>query len=58
MKTIRNVAYTGKEIYLVTPEGPKAVWLSPGKSITVPESFISNTAKNLAKRRILTIRNA
>ena len=58
MKLIKNDSYTGRSIYLKTPSGPQSIWLTPKESVCVPESFISNTIRNLAKRRILKIRNA
>jgi hypothetical protein len=58
MKRIRNTSYTGRYVHLKANEGPKSIWLTPGESIVVPDSFVSKTAKNMAKRRIFKIQNA
>lgn len=58
MKVIKNDSYTGREIILSTPKGPKGLWITPKEQIVVPDSALTNTIKNLAKRRILKITNA
>mgnify|MGYP003629379003 FL=1 len=58
MKVIKNDSYTGREIILSTPKGPEGVWITPREHIVVPDGAITNTIKNLAKRRILKITNA
>jgi len=58
MKIIKNDSYTGKEITLKSPSGPRSEWLAPRESIMVPDNALSNTVKNLAKQRILKITNS
>jgi hypothetical protein len=58
MKVIKNDSYIGRQIILSTPKGPKSRWLAPREFIAVPDSAITNTVKNLAKRRVLKITNA
>jgi hypothetical protein len=58
MKVIKNDSYTGREIIIKSPQGPKSLWIKPNDQIAVPDSAISNTINNLAKRRILKITNA
>lgn len=58
MKVIKNDSYTGREITIKTPLGPNTLWIKPNEQIVVPDQAISNTIKNLAKRRILKITNA
>jgi len=58
MKVIKNDSYTGREIILKTPQGPMGTWLAPKEYIAVPEGALTNTVKNLAKKRILKITNA
>jgi len=58
MKVIKNDSYIGRQIILSTPKGPKSRWLAPREVIAVPDSAITNTVKNLAKRRVLKITNA
>mgnify|MGYP003111418145 FL=1 len=58
MKVIKNDSYTGREITIKTPQGPKSMWIQPNEQIAVPDQAISNTVSNLAKRRILKITNA
>ena len=58
MKIIKNDSYTGRQIIIKGPSGPVGKWLGPQEFLAVPESAITNTVKNLAKRRILKIINA
>ena len=58
MKVIKNDSYTGREITIKTPSGPNTLWIRPNEQVVVPDQAISNTIKNLAKRRILKITNA
>lgn len=58
MKRIKNESVTGKQIVLKTPRGPKTVWLAPKEDVVVPETYITTTIKNLAKRRVLRVVNA
>jgi len=58
MKVIKNDSYTGREIILSTPQGPKGIWITPREQVVVPDSAVTNTVRNLAKRRILKITNA
>ena len=58
MKVIKNDSYIGRQIILSTPKGPKSRWLAPREVIAVPDSALTNTVKNLAKRRVLKITNA
>ena len=58
MKVIKNDSYTGRQIIISTPQGPHSKWLAPRESIAVPASALTNTVKNLAKRRVLKITNA
>lgn len=58
MKVIKNDSYTGREITIKTPTGPNTLWIKPNEQVVVPDQAISNTIKNLAKRRILKITNA
>ena len=58
MKVIKNDSYTGIHIIIKGPTGPVGRWLSPREFIAVPDSALTNTVKNLAKRRVLKITNA
>lgn len=58
MKVIKNDSYTGLEVIITSPKGPIGKWLQPRESVAVPESAITKTIKNLAKRRVLKITNA
>ena len=58
MKVIKNDSYTGLEIILSSPKGPVGRWLAPKEFVAVPDSALTNTVKNLAKRRVLKIINA
>jgi len=58
MKVIKNDSYTGLEIIIKSPQGPIGRWLSPKECVAVPDSAITNTIRNLAKRRVLKIINA
>jgi hypothetical protein len=58
MKVIKNDSYTGREIIISTPKGPEGIWITPKERIVVPNGAITNTIRNLAKRRILKITNA
>jgi len=58
MKVIKNDSYTGREIILSTPKGPQGIWITPREQVVVPDTALTNTVKNLAKRRILKITNA
>ena len=58
MKVIKNESCTGREITIRGPKGPTSIWIKPNDFIAVPDSAISNTVSNLAKRRILKITNA
>ena len=58
MKVIKNDSYTGREIIVSTPKGPQGIWIVPKEQVIVPDSDLTNTVKNLAKRRILKITNA
>tara|TARA_R100001143_G_scaffold19401_1_gene20855 strand:- start:22 stop:198 length:177 start_codon:yes stop_codon:yes gene_type:complete len=58
MKVIKNDSCTGREIILTTPKGPQGMWIKPREQVVVPNSAITNTVRNLAKRRILKITNA
>ena len=58
MKVIKNDSYTGREIILSTPKGPEGMWIKPKEQVMVPDSAVTNTVRNLAKRRILKITNA
>jgi hypothetical protein len=58
MKVIKNDSYTGMQIFINSPKGPIGKWLSPREFIAVPDSALTTTVKNLAKRRVLKITNA
>ena len=58
MKQIQNTSLQGRFVFLNTSSGTKDVWLSPGKSIVVQESSITQQVKNLVGRRLLKIMNA
>ena len=58
MKVIKNDSCTGREITMKSPKGPNTIWIKPNEQVVVPDQAISNTIKNLAKRRILKITNA
>jgi len=55
MKTIKNISMQGLEVYVVTPNGPETLWLSPRQSATIPESYIGSHVKQLAVRRMLRV---
>jgi len=58
MKSVTNDCLQRLEIYLTTPKGAKRIWLSPRETMVVPSHFLSGQIKNLANRRLLTIRGA
>tara|TARA_R100001244_G_scaffold96705_1_gene72461 strand:- start:468 stop:644 length:177 start_codon:yes stop_codon:yes gene_type:complete len=58
MKIIKNDSFTGREIIISTPKGPKGIWMSPREQVVVPDSAVTNTVRNLANQRILKITNA
>jgi len=58
MKVIKNDSYTGLEVIINSPKGPIGRWLAPKECVAVPDSALTNTVKNLAKRRVLKIINA
>jgi len=58
MKVIKNDSFTGMEITIATPKGPKTMWLTPREQVVVPPTAITNTVRNLASKRILKITNA
>ena len=55
MKTIKNISMQGLEVYLVTPNGPDTVWLTPRQVVTVPESYMGSHIKQLVGRRMLRV---
>jgi len=55
MKSIKNESLQGLEIYLNTPKGAITTWLTPRAVITVPNSYITEQVKVLAKRRMLKV---
>jgi hypothetical protein len=58
MKVIKNDSCTGREIIITTPKGPHGIWITPNERVVVPDHALTNTVRNLAKRRILKITNA
>ena len=58
MKQIKNTSLQGRYVFLSTSVGAKEVWLSPGQTVVVQESSITNQVKTLANRRLLKIYNA
>jgi len=55
MVEIVNESLQAFEMYLITEIGVKEYWITPGKRITVPRSYISDQVRNLENRRIITI---
>jgi hypothetical protein len=58
MKSITNNSLQAFDIFLMTEKGLETVWMSPKKTIVVPESYITEQVINCAKRRIFKIKNA
>ena len=55
MVDIVNESLQAFEMYLVTEIGVKEYWITPGKRITVPKSYVSDQVRNLENRRIISI---
>ena len=58
MKAVKNNSLQSFTIYFNTEKGCKEVWMNPGKTLVVPESYISEQIKTLHRRRIFKISNA
>jgi len=58
MKSITNNSLQSFDVFLMTERGIETVWMTPKKTIVVPESYITDQIKNCAKRRIFKIKNA
>jgi len=58
MKAVKNNSLQSFTVYFNTEKGCKEVWMSPGKTLVVPASYISEQIKTLHRRRIFKISNA
>ena len=58
MKQIKNDSLQSISVFFNTEKGCKEKWLTPGESVVVPESYITEQIKTLHRRRIFKITNA
>jgi len=56
MITVRNLTKQGREVIFKDAEGYIHQWLEAHASISVPDSFITDTVTELARRKILKLR--
>ena len=57
MIKVQNKSTQSFEVYFMTEVGAKAIWITPGKSIVVPEGYITDQVKLMQTRRILNLTN-
>jgi len=53
--SIRNVSTQGLEIILSTRKGYEHFWISPKETLIVQDSMITNTIRELARKRLIKI---
>lgn len=58
MKQVKNDSMQSFTIYFQTEKGCKEKWMSPGETIVVPDTYISEQIRTLHRRRIFKISNA
>lgn len=58
MKVVKNDSLQSFSVFFRTEKGTKERWLTPGESIVVPDSYITEQIKTLHRRRIFKISNA
>jgi len=58
MKVIKNNSLQAFTVYFNTEKGCKEVWMTPGKSLVVPDNYVTEQVKTLHRRRIFKISNA
>jgi len=58
MKLVKNDSLQAFTIYFSTETGCKEKWMSPGETIVVPGSYITEQIKTLHRRKIFKISNA
>lgn len=58
MKTITNQSLQSWEIFFQTQKGCESYRIKPRKSVVVPESYITDQIKTMARRRLLKVTNA
>jgi hypothetical protein len=56
MITVRNLTKQGREVIFKEANGYTHRWLEAHASVTVPETFITDTVNELARRKILKLR--
>tara|TARA_R110002020_G_scaffold316683_1_gene531959 strand:- start:7229 stop:7405 length:177 start_codon:yes stop_codon:yes gene_type:complete len=56
MITVRNLTKQGREVIFKDAEGYTHQWLEAHATISVPDSFITDTVTELARRKILKLR--
>ena len=57
MIKVQNKSTQSFEVYFMTEAGAKAIWITPGKSIVVPEGYITDQVRTMQTRRILNLTN-
>jgi hypothetical protein len=55
MIKVKNTSTQSFEIYFMTEAGSKTYWITPGKSIAVPETYITDQVRLMQRRRILNL---
>jgi hypothetical protein len=58
MKSITNKSLQSFSIFFQTEKGPQSFRLKPRKTVVVPETYISDQIRTMARRRLLKISNA
>jgi hypothetical protein len=58
MKTVKNDSLQAFTVYFNTEKGCKEMWMKPGETLVVPNSYITEQLKTLQRRRIFNISNA
>jgi len=58
MKAIKNDSLQSFTVFFQTEKGCKEVWMTPGKTVVVPDKYITEQVQTLHRRRIFKISNA
>jgi hypothetical protein len=58
MKIVKNDSLQAFTIFFLTEKGCKEKWMSPGETVVVPDTYISEQIRTLHRRRIFKISNA
>jgi len=58
MKVVKNDSLQSFTVFFNTEKGCKEVWMTPGKSLVVPDDYVTPQIKTLHRRRIFKISNA